>query len=271
MPDPSLLLVLSRLLPLAGAVLCTLFGAVAELRRWAHLPAVVCAGLSCVRAPGRGVPRGRRRAGRFPGDGRGLPVVRDFPRGTRLVVEAALSADQLAGVMLLAVTFIGFWIVVFSIGYMHGSPGFPRYFAVVSLFLAAMTLLVLADNFLLMFAGWEGVGLCSYLLIGYWHHKPSAADAARKAFLVTRLGDVGLILGIFVLWWVDRADELRLRRGLRPGRGLRADDPSCSRPPACCSCAGRSASRPSSRCTSGCPTQWRARPRCPPSSTRPPW
>ena len=87
---------------------------------------------------------------------------------------------------------------------MHGTPGFPRYFSFVSLFLASMTLLVLADNFILMFAGWEGVGLCSYLLIGYWHHKPSAADAARKAFLVTRLGDVGLVLGIFMLWHMQQ-------------------------------------------------------------------
>jgi len=85
---------------------------------------------------------------------------------------------------------------------MKGSPGFARYFAVVSLFLASMNLLVLADNMLLMFAGWEGVGLCSYLLVGYWHHKHSAAAAARKAFLVTRLGDVGLILGILLLWFM---------------------------------------------------------------------
>src|SRR5262249_23615434 len=73
-----------------------------------------------------------------------------------------------------------------------------------SLFLAAMTLLVLADHFLLLFVGWEGVGLCSYLLIGYWYAKPSAAAAARKAFLMTRLGDVGMILGIFLLWSISR-------------------------------------------------------------------
>ena len=83
--------------------------------------------------------------------------------------------------MLLGVTFIGFWIVFFSIGYMKGSPGFARYFAAVSLFLASMNILILADNMILMFAGWEGVGLCSYLLVGYWHHKHSAAAAARKA------------------------------------------------------------------------------------------
>src|SRR5207237_3349316 len=86
------------------------------------------------------------------------------------------------------------------IGYMHGDPGYPRYFAEFSLFVFAMCLLVLADNFLVLCAGWEGVGLCSYLLIGFWFPKPAAAAAARKAFLVTRIGDAGMILGIFMLW-----------------------------------------------------------------------
>jgi proton-translocating NADH-quinone oxidoreductase chain L len=202
--DVPHLLLYVPLLPLLGAVLCSLFGAVKELRPWAHVPAVVCAGLSCACAVAvvthladAGQPVG------FPSVSGATDTIKWFSiehRSTRLSVEFALVADQLAGVMLLAITFIGFWIVVFSIGYMSGSPGFPRYFAVVSLFLASMTLLVLAENFLLMFAGWEGVGLCSYLLVGYWHHKPSAADAARKAFLVTRLGDVGMIIGIFLLW-----------------------------------------------------------------------
>src|SRR5262249_57204370 len=85
-------------------------------------------------------------------------------------------------------------------GYMHGDPGYPRFFAAMSLFVGSMTTLVLADNFVLLFAGWEGVGLCSFLLIGFWFTKPSAADAARKAFLVTRIGDVGLLIGILLLW-----------------------------------------------------------------------
>ncbi|MCX7699978.1 MAG: NADH-quinone oxidoreductase subunit L, partial [Gemmataceae bacterium] len=92
------------------------------------------------------------------------------------------------------------WIAIFSKGYMHGEPGYARYFAVMSLFLFSMTGLVLADNFLVLYAFWEGVGLCSYLLIGFWFHKPAAAAAARKAFLVTRLGDAGMILGIMLLW-----------------------------------------------------------------------
>src|SRR5262249_17033120 len=78
--------------------------------------------------------------------------------------------------------------------------GYPRFFAEVSLFIFSMTLLVLADNLFILYAGWEGVGLCSYLLIGFWFSKPSAAAAARKAFLVTRIGDVGLFIGIMLLW-----------------------------------------------------------------------
>ena len=115
-------------------------------------------------------------------------------------VGFTLRADGLTAIMLVMVTFIGTLIAIFSVGYMHGDPGYPRFFAEVSLFLFSMTLLVLADNFVLLYAGWEGVGLCSYLLIGFWFAKPSAAAAARKAFLVTRIGDVGLLLGILLLW-----------------------------------------------------------------------
>ena len=102
--------------------------------------------------------------------------------------------------MLVTVTFIGTLIAIFAVGYMHGDEGYPRFFAAVALFIAAMTILVSANNFILLFAGWEGVGLCSYLLIGYWFTKPAAADAARKAFLVNRIGDFGFILGILLLW-----------------------------------------------------------------------
>ena len=118
-------------------------------------------------------------------------------------VGVTLRADGLTAIMLVTVTFIGTLIAVFASGYMHDDPGYPRFFAEVSLFLFAMTLLVLADNFVLLYVGWEGVGLCSYLLIGFWFQKPPAADAARKAFLVTRLGDMGLLLGIIMLWWLS--------------------------------------------------------------------
>jgi NADH-quinone oxidoreductase subunit L len=111
-----------------------------------------------------------------------------------------LRADGLSAIMLVTVTFVGTLIAIFAAGYMHDDPGYPRFFAAVSLFIAAMTLLVLANNFLVLYAGWEGVGLCSYLLIGFWFQKPEAVAAARKAFLVTRLGDMGMLLGIILLW-----------------------------------------------------------------------
>src|SRR5262249_20021305 len=115
-------------------------------------------------------------------------------------VRFLLRADPLTALMLVMITFIGSLIAIFSIGYMHGDEGYPRFFGEISLFIFSMAGLVLADNFVLLYAFWEGVGLCSYLLIGFWFTRPSAADAARKAFLVTRLGDVGLLLGILLLW-----------------------------------------------------------------------
>ncbi len=116
-------------------------------------------------------------------------------------VRIGLVADQLTAIMVTMVTFISTFIAIFSVGYMHDDEGYPRFFAEVALFIASMCLLVLADNFLVLYAGWEGVGLCSYLLIGFWYYKPSAAAAARKAFLVTRIGDAGLMLGILLLWY----------------------------------------------------------------------
>jgi NADH-quinone oxidoreductase subunit L len=121
-------------------------------------------------------------------------------RAGDVYVPFTLHADWLTGIMVVTVTFIGSLIAIYSVGYMRGDPGYPRFFAEIALFIFSMTGLVLADNFLVLYAFWEGVGLCSYLLIGFWFEKPSAAAAARKAFLVTRLGDVGLLLGIITLW-----------------------------------------------------------------------
>ncbi len=111
-----------------------------------------------------------------------------------------LRMDPISGMMVPMVLFLSTIIAIFSVGYMKDDPGYPRYFGIFALFVAAMTLLVLADNIVLLYAGWEGVGVCSFLLIGFWFQKPSALKAARKAFMVTRIGDVGLLLGIFMLW-----------------------------------------------------------------------
>lgn len=112
----------------------------------------------------------------------------------------AFQIDQLSILMTLVVTGVGFLIHVYSIGYMHGDRGFWRYFAYLNLFIFAMLTLVLADNFLLMFLGWEGVGLCSYLLIGFWYEKKFTGDAAKKAFVVNRIGDFGFLLGMFLIF-----------------------------------------------------------------------
>ncbi|TLY48251.1 MAG: NADH-quinone oxidoreductase subunit L, partial [Gammaproteobacteria bacterium] len=113
-----------------------------------------------------------------------------------LHVAVALQLDQLSAVMLLVVTGVGALIHVYSVGYMHEDPGYARYFAYLNLFVFFMLTLVLGASFPVMFVGWEGVGLCSYLLIGFWFKRPTAIFANLKAFLVNRVGDFGFLLGI---------------------------------------------------------------------------
>ncbi len=120
--------------------------------------------------------------------------------GTFKAVVAFL-VDPLSLIMLSVVSGVSFVIHVYSVGYMHDDPGFPRYFAYLNLFVFFMLVLVGANNFLMMFVGWEGVGLCSYLLIGFWYQKQSASDAGKKAFVVNRIGDFGFLLGIFLIFW----------------------------------------------------------------------
>ncbi len=115
--------------------------------------------------------------------------------------DASLLLDSLSGIYILFVTFVGFWIHVFATGYMSGDKGYWRFFAYMNLFMFSMLTLVLADNFLMMFVGWEGVGLCSYLLIGYYFLEDFANDAAKKAFIVNRIGDFGFALGVMLLFW----------------------------------------------------------------------
>jgi NADH-quinone oxidoreductase subunit L len=132
-----------------------------------------------------------------------LPSVETLPYPWLVVgqirVDFSLVLDQLSMVMLLVVTGVGFVIHVYSVGYMRDDPGYARYFSFLNLFLFFMTLLVLAGNILLMFVGWEGVGLASYLLIGFWFQRDSAANAGKKAFIVNRIGDFGFLIGIFLI------------------------------------------------------------------------
>ncbi len=117
----------------------------------------------------------------------------------RFSVDWSYLLDPLSCVMVLVVTGIGFLIHVYSTGYMHEEDGFYRFFAYLNLFMFSMLTLILGSNYLMMFIGWEGVGLCSYLLIGYYFHKRSAGDAAKKAFVVNRIGDWGLSIGVMLI------------------------------------------------------------------------
>ncbi|MBK9162848.1 MAG: hypothetical protein IPM21_02860 [Acidobacteria bacterium] len=114
--------------------------------------------------------------------------------------DFALGMDPLSGIYACFITFVGLLIHIFATGYMHGDSGFYRFFAYLNLFMFAMLTLVLADNYLLMFVGWEGVGLCSYLLIGYYVKKNEAREAAKKAFVMNRIGDWGVLMGIFLIF-----------------------------------------------------------------------
>jgi len=116
--------------------------------------------------------------------------------------DFGLAMDRLSGVYALFVTFVAFLIHVFAVGYMRGEPGFYRFFAFLNLFMFSMLTLVLGDNFLLMFVGWEGVGLCSYLLIGYYFDRKEAGDAAKKAFITNRVGDWGFVMGIMLTFFI---------------------------------------------------------------------
>ena len=160
--------------------------------------------------------------------------------------------------MLSMVTFVSALVAIFAAGYMAGDPGYPRFFALIGLFVFSMTGLVLSNNYLLTYVFWEGVGACSYLLVGFWHSRPAAAAAAMKAFLVNRVGDFGFAIAIFWLWSVAPDHDLSYDN-VFAGRTLQAH-PRTRRSSGSRSCSsGRRRPRaPRSRSTSGCPTRWKA-------------
>jgi NADH-quinone oxidoreductase subunit L len=181
-------------LPLAASIVTALLGP-RLLRNFSHWPCILSSAASCVLSV-MVLATVWRSGGQAP-----HPhwYYRWIQTGD-VDVGFMLRADALTAIMLTMVTFIGTLIAIYSAGYMRGDDGYARFFAEMALFVFSMTGLVLADNFLVLYAFWEGVGLCSYLLIGFWFTKPSAAAAARKAFLVTRIGDLGFILGVILLW-----------------------------------------------------------------------
>lgn len=221
--DIKTLLVLIPAMPLAGALVAAVLGK-RVLRQRSHIPVVTGIGLAFLlsvvllarvrteanraeQSPLTKITLGYEQivtlwswatvdqAYSHPTPGQPTPPPwRDFR------VDIALRADPLTATMLAMVTLISTLVAVYSIGYMHDDPGYWRFFSYIGLFVFSMTMLVSASNFLLLYVFWEAVGLCSYLLIGFWFEKPSAAAAGFKAFLANRVGDFGFALGVFLLW-----------------------------------------------------------------------
>jgi NADH-quinone oxidoreductase subunit L len=186
----SRLVWLIPLFPLVGTLVNALLGRMIGHR--AHWVAVPALGLSFLASCGVFL---RVRAGEaYVGDL--FPWIGAGSFQTAITVQV----DQLSAVMLLVVTGVGFLIHLYSAGYMHDDPGYARYFTYLNLFVFSMVMLVLAGNFLLLYVFWEAVGLCSYLLIGFWYRRQSAVEAGKKAFIVNRVGDFGFGLGVMLIW-----------------------------------------------------------------------
>src|SRR6202142_2788755 len=145
------------------------------------------------------------------------PVLGNWFTSGAMKVDWALRVDTLTAVMLVVVNTVSSLVHIYSIGYMHEDPHRPRFFAYLSLFTFAMLMLVTADNLVQMFFGWEGVGLASYLLIGFWYARPSANAAAIKAFVVNRVGDFGFELGIFLVFQLTGSVRLEQIFAAAPG------------------------------------------------------
>src|SRR5438270_266208 len=187
----SLPLWLIPLAPIAAALVAAVLALTRRAERAAPyitIAAIVAAGLA---AAGHPPSRLAARAG-----GLAVEWLRLAP-GFRITLGVHL--DALSWVMVAVVCFVSLLVQIYSIGYMRGEAGYARYFAYLSLFTASMLGLVVADNLFQLYVCWELVGICSYLLVGFWWHKPSAANAAKKAFVVTRFGDVGFLLGVLML------------------------------------------------------------------------
>ena len=171
--------------------------------------------------------------------------------------EIAFYFDRLTAVMALIVTGVGSLIHVYSTGYMKGDSSYARYFAYLNLFLFFMLMLVLGKSLLVLFVGWEGVGLASYLLIGFWFEDPDKARAGKKAFITNRIGDAGFLLGMFVLYQAFGTLDMVRINGRVHERSRLLPSPRASWA-SCCSSAPP-ASRRRYRFMCGCPTRWPAR------------
>ncbi len=125
----------------------------------------------------------------------------DWINAGSLSIPFSLVVDQVSAIMMIVVTLVSSAVHIYSIGYMHHDKGFNRYFTYLSAFVFSMLILVMSDNFVGLFIGWEGVGLCSWMLIGFWYHKPRASWAANEAFIMNRVADLGMLMGLFFIYW----------------------------------------------------------------------
>jgi NADH-quinone oxidoreductase subunit L len=153
-----------------------------------------------------------------------VPIYQFF-KVNNFVINFAFQVDQLSTLFLLIITGIGFLIHVYSIGYMSHDAGFGKYFAYLNLFVFNMLLLVLGSNYIIMFIGWEGVGLCSYLLIGFWYKKTEYSNAAKKAFIMNRIGDLGFLIGVFLIISKFGSAEYSYVLNIQNLKGILADTP----------------------------------------------
>ncbi|MGQ9504860.1 MAG: NADH-quinone oxidoreductase subunit L [Thermogutta sp.] len=217
------LIILIAAMPLGAAILTAIFGP-RHLREYSHVPAVTGVAISFIASLTLLLLVARNIASHSPqseqpvlehvvqlwtwadvspsGGSPQIPVARGTADFLRFQIPVVLRVDPLTVFMLVTVTAVSLVVIIYSIGYMHEDPGYWRFFTYVSLFVFSMIMLVSVSNFLLLYVFWEAVGLCSYLLIGFWYRKPAAAAAGKKAFLVNRVGDFGFALGIFLIWCV---------------------------------------------------------------------
>ena len=172
-----------------------------------------------------------------------------------LRIDAAFQLDQLSMVMILVITGVGMLIHIFSVGYMQDDPGYPRYFAYLNLFVAFMLVLVMGASYPVMFVGWEGVGLCSYLLIGFWYLDEANANAGKKAFIMNRIGDFGFLVAMFML--CANLGTLEFEGVRAPSGEPRSRTLSRGSASSFSSAAPARARR--FRSTPGCRTRWQAR------------
>jgi NADH-quinone oxidoreductase subunit L len=197
--------------PLAAAILVALFGK-SVFRCGGHRVVIAALVVSCllslvrlgaVATAAKPAENSSPAAGEAaPHPERTGPIASGFDWITigRLNIRADVQIDALSAVMLAMVTFVSTLVAIYASGYMHGDPGYSRFFAELSLFVFSMCMLVMARNFVVLFVFWEAVGLCSYLLIGFWYQRPAAAAAAVKAFVMNRIGDAALLIGLYLIW-----------------------------------------------------------------------